>query len=540
MKSPLLKIENLKVEFLSENESKLALRNVSLSLHRNEILGIVGESGSGKSTLIKSIMRILPPPGIIIGGKIIFNGIDLLQMKETYINNLRWKKISFVKQKAMNSLNPVIKINEQLRFAYTYHLGIKKDIADKKINELIKLVNIEPKYLDAYPHELSGGMRQRVIIALALTLSPEIIIMDEPTTALDVITERNIILEILDLQKKIGFSIIFITHDFNLLLEFADNICVLKNGNIVDNGSRNNIKNGGNHSYTKELLNSIPKMSIVNSKQLSSFNSPKLISVENLNVQFNLGSWVFPNSVNAVNNVSFIINKKEIVSLVGESGSGKTTIAKVLSGIYNLSSGNIYYKNDKLIYSKDNLYFRKKIQLIFQDPYSSLNPIHTVFHHLKRPMVKFGINKNKSYWDTSIQLLESVGLFPAVDFLTKYPHEMSGGECQRVSIARALIPNPELLIADEPTSMLDVSIRKEIMELFLKLRNEFKLSILFITHDLPSATKYSERIIVLKKGEVIESGLSNEIINNPKHSYTIDLLNASKINWLSDKITKNG
>ena len=529
----ILNVNNLSVEYVKELGSNKALRDVSINVNENEILGIVGESGCGKSTLIKAIMRILNAPGLITSGSIDFNNQDILKMDDGALSNIRWKEISLVKQKALNSLNPVIKIGQQLSLPYRFHLGLDKQKSEEKARKLLELVKIDQMHFNSYPHELSGGMRQRVIIAIALALKPKLVIMDEPTTALDVITEREIISSIQNIKKELGLSIIFITHDLNLLLQLADRISVLYDGELVDSGSVDEIKDGGSHSYTQTLLDSIPQIDS-SSKDIN--DNKKVLSLSNIDVKYQLGSWIFPqyDSIHAIDNVSLNLYSKHITSIIGESGSGKSTIAKVIVGLETSDSGDVtsYMDNGKdIVY---DLNYRKNVQMIFQDPFSALNPIHSVFHHFKRPLTRFGMTSKDDMWLKACELLKMVELEPAEEFLNKLPHEMSGGECQRVCIARALVPNPKLIIADEPTSMLDVSIRSDILKLFIKLKQKYNTSILLITHDIASASICSDYMIVLKEGKIVESGSPNEIIKTPSHSYTKNLLKASDSNWFKN------
>ena len=529
----ILSIKNLSVEYVAETSSAETLNNISINVESNEILGVVGESGSGKSTLIKSIMRILSAPGLITSGEVLFNNKDILEMTDEEILEIRWKEISLVKQKALNSLNPVARIGHQITLPYRFHMGMSKSESEKKARHLLDLVNIDQIYFNSYPHELSGGMRQRVIIAMAMALEPKLIIMDEPTTALDVITEHEIIDSIRSLQKELNFSIIFITHDLNLLLQFADKVCVLYDGEVVDYGTTDMIKSGGNHAYTKILLDAIPRINFSTKSNLHNKNNlNKILSLENIHVKYQLGSWMLPKILHAVNDVSLDLYSSHITSIIGESGSGKSTIAKVITGLENLDQGSLTEYDDghqRQVFH--DLEFRKNVQMIFQDPFSALNPIHSVLHHFERPLLRFGITSEQNIKSKACELLEMVELNPAEDFLSKFPHEMSGGECQRVCIARALSSNPKLIIADEPTSMLDVSIRSDILNLFIKLKEEFNLSILLITHDIASASICSDEIIVLKEGGVVESGLTLDIIQNPRHDYTKNLLKASRDDW---------
>jgi len=529
----ILSVKNLSVEYVTETSSIEALKNISIDVENNEILGIVGESGSGKSTLIKSIMRILSAPGLITSGEVLFNKKDILEMRDEEVLDIRWKGISLVKQKALNSLNPVSKIGHQIALTFRFHMGMNKTQSEEKARHLLDLVNIDQIHFNSYPHELSGGMRQRVIIAMAMALEPKLIIMDEPTTALDVITEHEIINSIRNLQRELNFSIIFITHDLNLLLQFADKVCVLYNGEVVDYGTTDSIKSGGNHDYTRRLLDAIPRINSSNSSTAHDKNSlNKILSIENIHVKYQLGSWILPEILHAVNNVSLNLYSSHITSIIGESGSGKSTIAKVITGLEDLAEGNLFEYNDKSQQNVvHNLEFRKNVQMIFQDPFSALNPIHNVLHHFERPLLRFSITSEKDIKSKACELLEMVELNPAEDFLYKFPHEMSGGECQRVCIARALCSNPKLIIADEPTSMLDVSIRSDILSLFIKLKKQFNLSILLITHDIASASICSDEILVLKNGKVVESGSTLDVIQNPEHDYTKKLLKASMDDW---------
>ena len=542
----LLKIQNLCVDFLTEEGHFRAVDNVSFSIEKNEIFGLVGESGSGKSTIVKSILRILPAPGIISKGEIIYKNDDILSLDEQSMDHLRWKTISIVKQKALNSLNPLLKIKKQITDTITAHEKIDQNELDIRCNILIDMVGIDREYLNSYPHELSGGMRQRVVIAIALALKPNLIIMDEPTTALDVVIEKDIILKILELKEKLGFSILFITHDLELILEFSDRVGVMKNGVIKELNNTEVIKSGGTHKYTKTLINSIPKIEnhIKTNRNTIKKESP-LIQVSNLTKIYNKQSTFFSSKgFKALNNISFNLNENEIIGLVGESGSGKSTIAKILTKLITYEDGLITFNdiNIKNITTKNRILdFRKKIQMVFQDPFASLNSFHTVFNHLSRAIIihkslpKSRRERKTAVYEEILKKLTEVGLTPAEQFVYKYPHEMSGGERQRISLARALIANPKVIVADEPTSMLDMSIRMEILNLFKKLNQIKNISIIFITHDIASACHLSDRIIILKNGTIVEKGTPKEIINDPKHEYSKLLINSCQPGWFTQK-----
>ena len=542
----LLQIQNLCVDFLTEEGHFRAVDNVSFSIEKNEIFGLVGESGSGKSTIVKSILRILPAPGIISNGKIIYKNENILSLDEQSMDHLRWKTISIVKQKALNSLNPLLKIKKQITDTITAHEKIEQNELDNRCNNLIDMVGIDREYLNSYPHELSGGMRQRVVIAIALALKPNLIIMDEPTTALDVVIEKDIILKILELKEKLGFSILFITHDLELILEFSDRIGVMKNGVIKELNNTRVIKSGGTNKYTKILINSIPKIeNYIKTKRNKIKKESPLIQVSNLTKIYNKQSTFFSSKgFKALNNISFNLNENEIIGLVGESGSGKSTIAKILTKLITYEDGLITFNdiNIKNITTKNRILdFRKKIQMVFQDPFASLNSFHTVFNHLSRSIIihkslpKSKKERKRAVYEEILKKLTEVGLTPAEQFVYKYPHEMSGGERQRISLARALIANPKVIVADEPTSMLDMSIRMEILNLFKKLNQIKNISIIFITHDIASACHLSDRIIILKNGKIVEKGTPKEIINEPKHEYSKLLINSCQPGWFTQQ-----
>ena len=541
MGNKILDINNLNVDFLSEGASIHAVRDFSMHINKNEIFGLVGESGSGKSTVIKSILRILPAPGVITKGEIKFKDQDILELDESELSSLRWSHISVVKQKALNSLNPLLKIKEQIIDTIRAHEQIKTKDAMERCNALMDLVEIDRNYLNSYPHELSGGMKQRVVIAIALALKPELIIMDEPTTALDVVIEKEIILKILDLKSQLGFSLLFITHDLNLILGFADRVGVMLEGELVDTDTAEIIKSGGNNVYTTKLINSIPDVSDYNQTKADK-NEPELIHVKDLVKTYSRHSSIFSSDkFHAVDGVSFNVNKNEIVGLVGESGSCKSTISKILTKLIDFDGGQILFNGEDIsciTKRRDLLDYRKKVQMIFQDPFASLNSIHTVYHHLSRPILihrsydKYSKKeRDQMVKKEIIAILKEVDLSPPEEFLYKFPHEMSGGERQRIALARVLLVQPQLIIADEPTSMLDMSIRMEILDLLKSLQVKKGISILFITHDIASACYLSNRLIVLKNGKIVDSGIVSEIINNPKDKYSKLLIDSCESGW---------
>ena len=549
MNKSLLSVENLCVNYITSDRPINAVNNVSFEIQEGEIFGLVGESGSGKSTVIQAILRTLPPPAVITDGKVIINDKDILSISNTEVLKYRWKEISMVMQSALNALNPVLTISEQIEDVLREHSSLKGQAIQDRTKELLSLIDIDISRLDSYPHQLSGGMRQRVVIAIALALMPPLIIMDEPTTALDVIVEREIIAKIIELRKNLGFTILFITHDLNLLLEFADRVAVMKSGKLVEVDSGENIRGGGKHDYTQKLIGSLPSASgprergMLSKPENLSLGSQPILEIQNLSKSF-IESGIFKStSIDVVKNVSFQIYPGEIIGLVGESGSGKSTIAKLIARLIRPTSGNILLKgNNKKVSEaqKVPLEYRKQVQLVFQDPFGSLNSVHTVFHHLARPLVRHRLVTKQNLFQTIIENLETVGLKPGEEFARKFPHEMSGGERQRVAIARALSLNPDLIIADEPTSMLDVSIRMEILEIFARMRIEKNLTIIFITHDLASARYIADRIFVLHNGSIVEENSAEQLIQSPKEEYTKQLIKAASPGWLESLSLDNG
>jgi len=546
MSKAALHIKDLNVEYILKKGSHPAVKNISFQVEQGEIFGLVGESGSGKSTVVQALIRTLPPPAVITGGEVIIDKIDVLSLSAIEVKKYRWKQISIVMQSALNALNPVMTVEDQIKDVLEIHKNITGIKADEKVEQLLRLVDVSKENAKSYPHQLSGGMRQRIVIAIALALTPPLIIMDEPTTALDVIVEREILSKIIQLRKELDFTILFITHDLNLLLEFADRIAIMKDGEMIEMNTVEKIKKGGKHSYTKKLIGALPSASGPRQKNLLpkpkklNFSKTPILEVQNLSKTFQ-GSGLFAKSeVEVVKNVNFEVFQGEIVALVGESGSGKSTIARLISRLIRPTSGNILLdgRNTRISEArKVPLEYRKAVQMVFQDPFASLNSVHTIYHHLSRPLTRQNLYDKKTISKMINQSLEEVGLSPGKDFAKKFPHEMSGGERQRVAIARALCIEPQVIIADEPTSMLDVSIRMEILEIFAKLRIEKNLTIIFITHDLASARYLADRILVLNKGTLVEQNKAEDLIKNPESSYTKKLVRAASPGWLNE-ITK--
>jgi len=541
MSEALLEIDNLRVGFADDQGVTEVIHGVSFAIQKGQILGLVGESGSGKSMIAKSILRILKPPGIITGGHIYFNGRDLLSLNEAELRPLRWRNISIVFQSALNALNPVMTIGAQIMDTLLAHEDLSPRQADDRSRELLRGVRIDPMHLDSYPHELSGGMRQRVIIAMSLALNPDLVIMDEPTTALDVLVEREILTEVIALQKRMGFSMLFITHDLTLLLEFADRIAVLLKGDLLEIGSPQQLREDPSHPYTAKLLTGIPSACGPRDPKLlprlpRDNPNPPLLKVTDLSKRFDSPGGGKDCRIDVVRNVSFEINRGEIVALVGGSGSGKSTIAKMVCQLLTPTTGDIVLNDTQLTtHNAHTLSIRRRIQMVFQDPFGCLNPVHSVGHHLRRPLQRHNMCSTKQIPSRIETLLTDVGLSPSRAFIDKFPHEMSGGERQRVAIARVLAVQPDLIVADEPTSMLDVSIRMDILSLLSELRTRLDVAFLFITHDLASARYFADRILVLNEGRLVESADAESLISTPQHPYSEQLIKAASAGWIKNQ-----
>lgn len=519
----LLSVENLSTSFYTRNGLTKAVDDVSFSVNIGETLAIVGESGSGKSVSCYSIMGLIPcPPGKIESGSAMFDDIDLLNCTEAQLRAVRGNKIAMIFQDPMTCLNPYLTVGEQLIEPLIYHHNVSRSEAKIKAIELMTEVGIRsPKSnFDAWPHEFSGGMRQRVMIAMALIAEPKLLIADEPTTALDVTIQKQILELISDIQKKRDLGIIFISHDLGVVKDLADKVLVMKTGNIVEQGDAKDVLENPQHEYTQKLLAAIPKGAKDNIKTQQ--NHKPIISVKNLITEFNVKGDVF----RAVDDVNFDLSAREILGLVGESGSGKSTIGRSILRLVE-AQGSVTYHNEELLTknTKQMKPLRRKMQMIFQDPYASLNPRMTIHDTLAEPMKLHGIAKGAELNQAVLKLMDDVGL--ARSFVKKYPHEFSGGQRQRIAIGRAIATKPEFIVADEPVSALDVTIQKQILELIQYLVDKHELSMLFISHDLAVVRKLCDRVIVLKHGKLVESGDVESVWHNPNHEYTQNLLAAA-------------
>ena len=559
-----LEVKNLNISYPTRKETIVASKNVEFKLERGEILGIVGESGSGKSTIANAIIDLIDPPGEITDGSIKIDN-DELRDSNGIIQKFRGKKIGFVFQDPQTSLNPLFKIKDQLIETIQTHLSLTYKDALKKSIQLLKEVGIEnaEKRIEDYPHQFSGGMRQRVVIALAISCEPDLIIADEPTTALDVSIQYQILELLKDLTKKRNLGVIIITHDMGVIAETTNKVIVMRHGLIVEQGDTKELLTNPKSNEAKSLVISVPPTNkkidrfklispegkeitsdsknltknIIKSWGIRENKNQKLLKVNKISKIFDdksFGSKIYfglknnetKKAVKAVNNVSFELLEGETLGLVGESGSGKSTIAKIITGLVKPNSGEIYY-NDLSLYNSKKKYqidkSRGQIQMIFQDPYSSLNPRFKVRDIISEPIKFFQKNISKGELIQNVNdLIDIVGM--TRQSLDRYPHEFSGGQRQRISIARALATRPRLLICDEPTSALDVSIQAQILNLLKDIQDELHLTILFISHDLPVIRQMCNRIIVLKNGIMCETKDTEELFNNPEHNYTKELI----------------
>jgi oligopeptide/dipeptide ABC transporter ATP-binding protein len=627
MTPPLLDIRGLSIAYRSADGDTRAVRGVDLALHPGSIVGLAGESGCGKSTLAYGSVRLLRPPAVITGGSVTYHGrriaggsFDVLGASASQLRALRWREIAIVFQSAMNALNPVLRIGEQLLDGLRAHTPAPEEQLRARAMEMLELVGIPPARMRSYPHELSGGMRQRVMIAMALSVEPEVVIMDEPTTGLDVVVQREILRQVFELKDRLGFSVLFITHDLSLLLEVADRVVIMYAGQVLESAPTARLRSGPAHPYTRGLLGSFPSLRGARRQlsgipgsppdlrgdpngcpfaprcafatdacgqvdmrlrpaagggngsgppapahltacpfEIAGFSSPSpavaasgaayspppapaaaaaggpdrdemVLEAVSLSKDYRLGRGRRAAVISAVQEVSFGLRRGSVVALVGESGSGKSTIAKLLAGQERRTGGEIRLDGNVIDPSARRGFraYKSEVQMVFQDPFASLNPLHTVRYHLARALHVHSVRTGREASVAEVdRLLEQVSLTPAPRFRDAYPHELSGGQRQRVSIARALAAEPRVLLADEPVSMLDVSIRLEVLDLLAHLRDTLDLAVLYITHDIASARYFADEILVMNAGRIVERGPAEELTQNPTHPYTQLLIASS-------------
>jgi peptide/nickel transport system permease protein len=615
---PLLEVRGLSVAYATEGAPVVAVDNVDLDVGQGEFLAVVGESGCGKSTLMLAISQLLVKPAGITAGSVVFRGREMAEMSDKQLRHVRWQEFSVVMQSAMNALNPVMTIGQQMRDACKAHSPMSKEEITERSVQVLRLVSIDPVHLDSYPHQLSGGMRQRCMIAMALLFTPDLVIMDEPTSALDVVAQRSLMRQIKELQSRLGFATVFVTHDISLVGQFSDRVLVMYAGQVAELGSTSSLLATPRHPYARALLEAFPSVrgpkvpltgiagappdvaapppgcrfqprcadampecslvkpplydvgdsvvrcllyqdappgtgslagrsarvagslpaaqdgqpqraEVPQARAVSPDGAP-LLEVDDVSRSFSLRGVWSRKTLHAVDDVSFAIGRREIVALVGESGSGKSTVARLLTLVYAPDSGAIRFEGKPVSALRgrgDRLAYRGHVPMVFQDPYASINPAYRVSHAITRAIALHRPDiRRTDRRAEAIRVMEAVGLHPAETMLSKYPYELSGGQRQRVGFAQALALRPKLIVADEPVSMLDVSIRVGVLNLMAELRAREDVSILYITHDLASARYVADRLIVMYAGHVVETGPAEQVMTAPRHPYTQLLLSA--------------
>lgn len=570
MSQPLLHIKNLSIHFVTDGARTQALKNINISVSRGELLAIVGESGSGKSVTSLSILQLLPtPPAEYVSGEILLNTdentIDLLQVPREQLSDIRGNRVAMIFQEPMTSLNPVLTCGSQVREAILQHKAITAEEATRQTIALFEKVQLpDPAGMyHRYPHQLSGGQKQRVMIAMAMSCEPDLLICDEPTTALDVTVQKNILQLIRELQLQNKMSVIFITHDLGVVADIADRVAVMYKGEIVEQNNASTLFTNPQHPYTKALLACRPmlhakgeRLPVVsdfmevdatgNILEKSGVTVPsphpptpnpnpqtpnrKLLSVQNLKVWFPAKKTFLGKTTaytKAVDDVSFDLYEGETLGLVGESGCGKSTLGRALLRLIDTTGGSIQYKNTDLLTASSSQLkaLRKDMQIIFQDPYSSLNPRITIGEAIAEPLLVHGLLTNgRQRKEKVLELLEKVNLRP--EHYYRYPHEFSGGQRQRIVIARALALQPSFIICDESVSALDVSVQAQVLNLLNDLKKEFGFTAIFISHDLSVVRYISDRILVMNKGRIEEMGMAEQVYTSPQSTYTQRLISS--------------
>jgi len=552
--TPVLSVRNLTTSFRVDGEWRSVVRNVSFDIAPRETVAIVGESGSGKSVTALSIMRLLPMANSRAEGQILLEGKDLLALDETAMRHIRGDRVSMIFQEPMTSLNPVLTIGFQIGEALVYHRGLDRAAAEAETLRILERVRIPAaaSRLHEFPHRLSGGMRQRVMIAMALACKPKLLIADEPTTALDVTIQAEILELIKMLQDEEGMSVAFITHDMGVVAEIADRVVVMLRGDVVETADTATLFRAPREPYTRALLAAVPRLGSMAGKPLPqrfavvdpktgasqtppetpstvAAAEPPVLEVANLVTRFEIRSGVFSRvaaRVHAVENVSFSLQAGETLALVGESGCGKSTTGRSILRLVEPTSGTIRFEGkDMRDLDRSGLRAaRRRMQMIFQDPFASLNPRKTVGAAIAEPIVVHGLMPANAARERVRELLRKVGLAP--DMASRFPHEFSGGQRQRLCIARALALQPKLIVADEAVSALDVSIKAQVVNLMMDLQAEMGLAYLFISHDIAVVERVSHRVAVMYLGEIVEIGPRAAVIDNPQHPYTKKLMSA--------------
>ncbi len=554
---PVLSVENLTTSFLVEGGWKPVVRNISFTVDPGETVAVVGESGSGKSVTSLSIMRLLQKDTSRIEGRIMLNGRDILTLDEPIMRQVRGSEVSMIFQEPMTSLNPLFTIGEQISEALICHKPMSREEARAETIRLLERVRIPSaaSRFDEYPHRFSGGMRQRVMIAMALAARPKLLIADEPTTALDVTIQGQILDLIKTLQQEEGTSVLFITHDMGVVAEIADRTVVMFRGDAVESGPTSEIFHNSRHPYTRALLSAVPMLGSMKpyshplrfpdldpktglpeepvvSPDTVDHTAPPVLEVKNLVKRFDIHAGLLgrlQGRVHAIENINLTLQPGETLSLVGESGCGKSTTARAIMRLIAPQGGSVKVDGEEVLQldSKALRRMRHKMQMIFQDPFASLNPRIRVGEAIAEPYLEHRMGTKTEARAKVVDLLQRVGLQP--DMADRFPHEFSGGQRQRICIARALAMDPKIIVADESVSALDVSIKAQVINLMLELQASLKLAYLFISHDMAVVERVSHRVAVMYLGEIVEIGKRSEIFENPQHPYTKKLLSAVPI-----------
>ena len=532
---PLMTLEKLVVEYPSRRGPVRAVDGISLSLERGSVIGIVGESGSGKSTVGHAIMGLTRASNASVDGVLRFGGTNLLSLSESAWRRLRGAKMSMVFQDAMSTLNPVMRIGDQIAEVFRWHRpGMPRRERYARTLDLLKRVGIHEadRRMSAYPHELSGGMRQRAVIAAAIALEPDLIIADEPTTALDVTVQAQILDLLRVLIRENNTALVFISHDMGVISDISERVAVMKDGSIVEQGKTAEIMRAPTHPYTRQLLDARPEFgrghAAAAPDRASAASAKALLEIRNLSVEFALPTGLFEKArkMRAVDDVSFTIHEGEALGLVGESGSGKSTIGRVVARLVRPTSGSVVFAGDDWLAMKGTALVRRRraVQIVFQSPYSSLDPRWRIVDILGEPLRSYEVLSKAEVQRRAAELMERVGLDP--HWLERYPHQFSGGQRQRIAIARALALKPRLLIADEPVSALDVSSQAQILDLLNDIRAQTGLAMLFISHDLSVIDQLCETVAVLEKGRLADFGPTYEVFRHSSSPYTRALISA--------------
>ena len=540
---PLLELKDLKISFTSSTGVVDAVRGVNLTIYPGQSVASVGESGSGKSTTAMAVIGLLPGTGKVTGGTILFNGKDITGLSDKEMQHYRGSDIGLVPQDPMSNLNPVWSIGTQVKESLRANNVVEGSEANKRVVELLQEAGLDDAERRAkqYPHEFSGGMRQRALIGIGLAARPKLLIADEPTSALDVTVQRRILDHLEGLTHELGTAVLFITHDLGLAAERASHLVVMHRGRVVESGPSLDILRDPQHPYTQRLVKAAPSLvsARIQSAQEQGIESSELLAgkaeasdeevirVENLTKEFDIrGEKGAKKKLLAVDDVSFSLRKGSTLALVGESGSGKSTVANMVLNLLDPTSGKVFYKGTDLstLGSHELFEMRRKLQVVFQNPYGSLDPMYSIYRCIEEPLVVHKTGNRKEREARVAELLDMVAMPRST--MRRYPNELSGGQRQRIAVARALALNPEVIVLDEAVSALDVLVQNQILQLLAGLQEELDLSYLFITHDLAVVRQTADDVAVMRQGKLVESGTVDEIFANPTESYTRDLIDS--------------